>query len=134
MKHIFWFSFVWTFIYYTSLWNWVQFLSSYLQNNCLFFPRFILIILLNTNVDDHQIEVTLSFKFHDIYHQLKINEFDISCSDLFEIYITDTQMLDVVNYIRNISTKKVTYIKLSLILTLFRIGDPKRLPLPVFPL
>ena len=72
------------------------------------FPRFILIILLNTNVDDHQIEVTLSFKFHDIYHQLKINEFDISCSDLFEIYITDTQMLDAINYIGNMSKKKVT--------------------------
>ena len=48
------------------------YLSCYLQNKCLFFPRFILFILLHTN-RKYQIESTLSFKSRDIYHQLKIN-------------------------------------------------------------
>ena len=41
-----------------------------------------------------------------------IKSFDISYSDIFEIYIMDTQMLEAINYIRNVSKKKVTIDKI----------------------
>ena len=52
-------------------------------------------------------------KIHIVYftkHQRGrfIKSFDISYSDIFEIYIMDTQMLEAINYIRNVSKKKVT--------------------------
>ena len=34
--------------------------------------------------------------------RIKINQFDISYGDLFEIYIMDTRILEAINYIRNI--------------------------------
>ena len=36
----------------------------------------------------------------------------IKCSDIFEIYIIDTQMLEAINYIRNASKKKVVIDKI----------------------
>ena len=51
----------------------IIYLSCYLRNKCLFFSIFILFIIINIIREDHQIEITLSFKFHDIYHELKIN-------------------------------------------------------------
>ena len=41
------------------------------------------------------------------------NCFHISYSDIFEIYIMDTQMLEAINYIRNVSRKKVTIDKIA---------------------
>ena len=39
-----------------------------------------------------------------------IKLFDIRYSDIFKIYIMDSQLLETINYIRNLSKKKVTYI------------------------
>ena len=56
-------------------------------------------------------------KIHIVYftkHQRGrfIKSFDISYSDIFEIYIMDTQMLEAISYIRNVSKKKVTIDKI----------------------
>ena len=45
-----------------------------------------------------------------------IKWFDISYIDIFEIYIIDTQMLEAINYIRNVSKKKVTIDKIAFFL------------------
>ena len=41
-----------------------------------------------------------------------IKSFDISYSDLLEIYIMNTQMLEVIDYIKNVNKKKVTVDKI----------------------
>ena len=45
-----------------------------------------------------------------------IKWFNISYIHIFEIYITDTQMLEAINYIRNVSKKKVTIDKIAFFL------------------
>ena len=52
--YIFWLSFVWTFISYTSFWNWL-FTYDVIYKTSIFFPSFMLFIWLNTNGEDHQI-------------------------------------------------------------------------------
>ena len=44
--------------------------------------------------------------------RIKINQFDISYGDLFEIYIMDTRILEAINYIRNISKETVAIDKI----------------------
>ena len=79
------FRFVWTFISYTSF-GMIVYSSFYLQKKHLFFPRFILFILLSTNWEDHQ----------TIWNY----------SNLFGIYIMDTQMLEAISKHQKLKQKE----------------------------
>ena len=60
-------------------------------------------------------QVLIFPKIHIVYfakRQWRRSSNGLSCSDIFEIYIIDTQMLEAINYIRNASKKKVVIDKI----------------------